>query len=121
MKKINLLIGLLILMVLVSGCITKVEVEEKNDTPKDGEETFKIDTKIIEELKSKNEVKVIITFKEINNIENIILKLDETEFKLEHKGSGWVSGKITRKGLDNLKNNPDVLKIYKPLEGGLVE
>ncbi len=55
--------------------------------------------------------------------QQILSKLLESEFKLAHNlnYTDWFSGEITKKGLEKLRSNKDVLRIEKEKSGGLDE
>ncbi len=73
-------------------------------------------------LENSERVNVIIIIKDQGDdhiIDQIISSLNEEEFKLKYESSSgrWVSGDITRKGLEKLKDNQNIIRIYVPILG----
>jgi len=115
--KNKILIGLIVLLVLVSGCAQNSmnSINNSNKTANNLSLPY-IDPAVIEALKNQSEVEVIIIFKNDNlPLEEMIGSLSPDEFRLKQTSAfgGAFEGNITKKGLEKLKRDTRILSIFK--------
>ena len=124
--KVNLFIIILVIgMILISGCevyqtVYPVEAPKENKTiekpiEKNVSEELKpyVDPRIAELLKNNSEIRVSIVLRTSNESEigQFLNSYSFDEIREPRKGTGWILGYITKKGLDKIKYDPLVSSV----------
>lgn len=91
-------------------------------------EMCKIDQKVLDELNETDWVFVEVALGDLGSDElniktqsEILSSLSESEFRVVYTNprGRWFTGEITKEGIEKLRNNPNILRIKKPIFGGL--
>ena len=89
-----------------------------------------IDNEVLNEFNNKERVTITATLIDLGNRDlninlqsEIISNFSEEEFKLNWKSSNGrgFEGNITKEGLEKLKKNPNILRVYLPVSGTTIK